>query len=143
MIYLQYIFQQFGLTSPASIALDMQDTDSIRQEVMEEFVAAFAGCQVIFAPAQAEWLILVYRRAAIDLQEKLSWGRKNLAKGSLGVGFFCVDDREFELVARAAYVAWARRESWIALLAGLMGANFAGKFFFRLVDRMLWLKESF
>jgi hypothetical protein len=139
VIYLQYIYQNSGWARPASIALEIHDMDTIRTEILDEFAAAFPDCKVSLAPASADWLILVYRRVADDLYTRVKWGRKSKSRASLGVGFFCVDDRELEVVPGGSYLAWTCRELSIALL----GANVVGRSLFRLMDRLLWLRESF
>jgi hypothetical protein len=141
MIYLQYAYQKSGLPNPARIAFDVHDTDVVRAEVLAEFAAAFPDCNVAFLPVQVDWSILIYRRSHDNLQSRIHWGRKNM--GRVGVGFFCVDDRQFEVVPRASYLIWACREILISTLSGVFRLRFVGKFFLRLVDRILWLKESF
>jgi len=141
MIYLQYAYQKSGLSDPSSIALEIHETDMLSTEVIAEFAAAFPMCKIIPGPVQADLCILVYRHSNSDLQNRINWGRKNM--GKMGVGFFSVDRRQFDVIPRVTYSAWARRERQIAFFTKLCGANRAAKYFFRLVDRLLWLKEFY
>jgi hypothetical protein len=140
MIYLQYVYQKSGLTEPASISLEIHAA-ALRTEAMDEFQSAFPRSTVTLFPAKADLPILLYYRNNDNLLRRIILGYKNMSR--TGVGFLRVDDRQFEVIPRASYLIWACREILIITLSGVFRLKFVGKFFLRLVDRILWLKESF
>lgn len=119
MIYLKYVYAKSGLPEPSRVALFVEDNDWLNNEVSSEFATLFSTSGIVLASPQdtipsADLMVLVYRKAPHHLKDRLDWGRRQSSYARLALGFYCVDQRRFELVIPREFNRWARRQQLVA-----------------------------
>ncbi len=119
MIYLRYIYQKSGLPEPAGLGLQINDDAPVQQDVLDEFSLAFPNAVVRKSSAedgQADVLILALREEPGWLGQ-VKWGRPNLPRARLGLGFFNISERTLILIPRDRFYS-SMLDSGLALLLG-------------------------
>ncbi len=123
MIYLQYIYQKSGLPEPARLGLQIDDDGPVQQDVLDEFSQAFPKAAVRKSSAedgQADVLILTFR-VEPGWYAQVKWGRQNLKRSRLGLGFFNISERTLILIPRDRFYSRMLGDGLALLLGTLIG----------------------
>jgi hypothetical protein len=109
VIYLQHVWDASGLDAPARIALAADDIEWLRRQVDRELRLLFPDATIEEGGTEASDLaVLAYRRSAWTDAALTEWSRAQAARARTGIALYCVDQRQFEVVARDSIAPWAR-----------------------------------
>lgn len=117
MIYLRYRYKLSKLPEPVIVAIFVNDSGWVKNEVRSEFEVSFSASKILLNPPlykntnmKIDIAVLVYRQNALNLQELVAWSQLYSSYVELALGFYCVDQRMFEVVRLEQLKQWRRRK---------------------------------
>lgn len=131
MIYLKHKYAQSGLPTPATVVLCAEPVGWLRLQIQAEFTSLFPQASLQFLELtqveNADLLVLVYvRDEDYPLAARLRWAKAHQSKARLGMAFYCLNPRLFDVIPVANIPAWHHEQRLRELLSSLRDRLIAG-----------------
>lgn len=129
MIYLRYAYQKSGLPAPTEIGLQINDNESVQEDVVDEFSMVFQDAKIfgnISKDMACDICIICFRKRN-SILEQIKWGQRHLHQARLGVGFFCISERTLSIVPKTRFFSWALRALLSDTLIAILKLNIKAK----------------
>ena len=110
MIYLRFMYERAELPLPRHVSLHTDGTDWVDAQVRAEFDLLFPAARIEINPGEEEPFDLVVRVSRCDVGPAAlrQWARRNARRSLVALGFYCLDPRQFDVVAPQVVDQWLR-----------------------------------